>query len=448
MRAILASSVVLLAAAASAAVPTAPAGLTGIGVAAAVRGAVSATAPGAVAGRVIGSGRPVYLNDHVTTGPGARLQILLLDETTFTIGPDADMVLDEFVYDPATGGGRVTAEISRGAFRFVTGKVARNRPADMKVKLPVGTIGIRGTIVDGYTDGREAKVVLGGPGPENNAHERPGGITVTNAAGSTSIDRSGYGTVIGPGGAPSEGFRFTPDQMADLHGRLFGGEAGGAAKAGVGAEVAGGSGSATKDSGQGAAAGGVNYQGAAGDLVAANGDASSFAAQSRNAGTGSDVAVWDQLLAVPSGTGELNFNGSYSGCQSCSTTPTAAAGTFSVVIPIDFGAQSFAGMVSGRQASLTLSGDITDTIQWNAVSFLTAAAASGGTGTPAKYAFSAADQGFSQNGGTAAGTTVSFRNADGAAAGAATIGVVYASSSLDAKVTGSVSGARTAIPPL
>src|SRR5688572_10275402 len=101
----------LLASAAASAAPL-PVALTDIGVAAAVRGAVSAVAPGREAvGRVISSGKPLYLNDKVKTGKGGRLQIMLLDETTFTIGQDSEMLLDEFVYDPATSSGKVSAKI-------------------------------------------------------------------------------------------------------------------------------------------------------------------------------------------------------------------------------------------------------------------------------------------------------------------------------------------------
>ncbi|MBI5629884.1 MAG: FecR domain-containing protein [Elusimicrobia bacterium] len=120
-----------------------------IGVAAAVHGLVQATAPGQSVGRIVQSGRPLYQNDHVTTDAQGRLQVMLLDETVFTLGPNSDMVLDEFVYDPVTDAGKVTARITKGAFRFVSGKIARKKPSNVQIKLPVGTIGIRGTIVVG-----------------------------------------------------------------------------------------------------------------------------------------------------------------------------------------------------------------------------------------------------------------------------------------------------------
>lgn len=176
--------------------------LSAIGAAAAVSGLVKAEAPGAV-GRVVQSGKPLYLNDHVTTDAKGRLQVLLLDETVFTLGPNSDMVLDEFVYDAASGAGKVSANVTKGVFRFVTGKVARKDPAAMKVKLAVGTIGIRGTMVAGSTGPEGSTVILLGPGALNNANENPGQISITNAGGPPVVINSpGFGLVMLPNQLP------------------------------------------------------------------------------------------------------------------------------------------------------------------------------------------------------------------------------------------------------
>jgi hypothetical protein len=115
-----------------------------IGTAAAVRGDVFwLTADGRKI--PVGSGSPLLLDSHIVTGSGGRLQILLDDETVFTIGPNSDMVLDKFVYDPSTNTGSVSAAFIRGTFRFVTGKIARRRHEDMHVRLNVACLGIRGT---------------------------------------------------------------------------------------------------------------------------------------------------------------------------------------------------------------------------------------------------------------------------------------------------------------
>ena len=43
------------------------------------------------------SGMPVNMNDVITTGPGARLQITFRDETQLTLGENARVVIDRFV---------------------------------------------------------------------------------------------------------------------------------------------------------------------------------------------------------------------------------------------------------------------------------------------------------------------------------------------------------------
>jgi hypothetical protein len=407
--------------------------LTNIGIAAAVRGAVKAQAPEASVGREIASGKPVYLNDHITTGADARMQILLLDQTTFTIGPNSDMVLDEFVYDPATNAGKVSASITKGAFRFVTGKVAQRNPSDMRVKLPVGTIGIRGTMVEGQVDGQNADVLLTGPGANNNAQERPGGITVSNGGGSVDINSSGYGTSIRNGGAPVDGYRFTSEQVGGIHGQLSGGSGsasnGGPTTSG-GSTGAGVSGSATQDSGQSAASGGINFQTTATNLVAQNNDTSSFAAQQTGQAANNlgDNSSWDSILAIPSGTGEYVGSGSYSGVSGTA----GISGTFSVDLIADFGARTMGGGAS----NISISGDVTDSQNINSISY-GSYAANLAAGTSANYSAQAVDLGASSSGsGTFAGSSVQFKTVNGQAAGGAVFTMTYANSNAGISASG------------
>ncbi len=180
-----------------------------VGTAAAVRGAVQLAALGPApttlvrqVGTVVTSGSPLFLGDAIESGPGAGLQILLADETVFTIGPDARLTIDEFVYSPAGGAGRLTATVARGAFRMISGKVAAAGPDAMRVRTPVATIGIRGTIVGGEVNQRgETFVVLLGPGTRAMEEgQRVGRIAVfANAAPpsqAVEITRAGFGTTV------------------------------------------------------------------------------------------------------------------------------------------------------------------------------------------------------------------------------------------------------------
>jgi hypothetical protein len=119
-----------------------------IGAAASVRGDVFIeVVPGE---RVrLAPGDPVRANSHMFTGANGRVQLLLVDKTTFVIGPDSDMVLDAFVYDTDHSAGKVMAEVAKGLFRFITAKIG-GTPRSEKVVLPVMIIGIRGTDVEAY----------------------------------------------------------------------------------------------------------------------------------------------------------------------------------------------------------------------------------------------------------------------------------------------------------
>ncbi|MDD5671702.1 MAG: FecR family protein [Candidatus Omnitrophica bacterium] len=191
-----------------------------IGVAAAVRGNVELSRMGTV-GKVIESGENIFLGDQISTGDKGRLQILLLDETVFTIGSNSAMVIDQFVYDPANHDGEIKAKIVKGTFRFVTGQIAHKKPSRMRVDLPAGSIGVRGTIVAGIVEGMHSFVALMGPGDGHNAGANQGSIGLSNTVnGQTfeqAVNRTGYGSVIdGTGSAPSPAFQVPAEQMNSL----------------------------------------------------------------------------------------------------------------------------------------------------------------------------------------------------------------------------------------
>ena len=59
-----------------------------------------------------------------------------------TVGPNSDMVIDTFVFDPTAGTGKFAANLTRGVFRFVGGKLSKQENA-VTMTTPVATIGIR-----------------------------------------------------------------------------------------------------------------------------------------------------------------------------------------------------------------------------------------------------------------------------------------------------------------
>ena len=72
---------------------------TEIGVTAAVNPEVRGTPPSQEQ-RLLVVGTNVFSDERVVTGEKGQTQMLFVDQSALTIGPNSDLVLDEFVYDP------------------------------------------------------------------------------------------------------------------------------------------------------------------------------------------------------------------------------------------------------------------------------------------------------------------------------------------------------------
>ena len=116
---------------------------TKIGTAAAARPGVTGTPP-AQDKRVIEVGTNLLADERIVTAPNAQAQILFNDGSSFSVGPDSDIVIDKFVFDPETGNGEMSLSVGKGVFRFVGGKISKN--AEVQVRTPTATMGIRGGI--------------------------------------------------------------------------------------------------------------------------------------------------------------------------------------------------------------------------------------------------------------------------------------------------------------
>jgi len=176
-----------------------------IGVAAALRGDVVRVAITDGDGDVgpVSSGTRIFLGDQIEVGPGGRMQIMLLDETVFTLGSGARLTMDEFIYDPASQTGSMATKITKGAFRFVSGKLAKSSPDSMKVTLPSASLSIRGTQVAGIIDDQgDSQIILVGPGP-NATGTALGAVTASNAFGRVDLTRANFATRITADKAPA-----------------------------------------------------------------------------------------------------------------------------------------------------------------------------------------------------------------------------------------------------
>src|SRR5262245_36641635 len=95
--------------------------------------------------RALAAGSEVFANERVRTGQEATAQLLFLDQTSLSIGPQSEIKLDRFVYNPERGTGTLALSASKGAFRFISGS---QNPNSYAIKTPGATIGVRGTSCD------------------------------------------------------------------------------------------------------------------------------------------------------------------------------------------------------------------------------------------------------------------------------------------------------------
>jgi len=210
-----------------------------VGVNAAVRNSVQEKSASDPALHPAAVRAPVHLGDQVVSGDNSALQILLLDKSVFTVGANARMTIDKFVYDPNRGTSDVAASIAKGAFRFMSAPTLGGQGHNA-ISSPVATIGVRGTIVEGAV-GADAQAILAGEkgvpsnggsdtttlivlrGPGRNGHtfDKPGAIDVTAGGVTVSAEHAGDAIVIwGPNQAPFGPFTLSDGAFEKLSGLL------------------------------------------------------------------------------------------------------------------------------------------------------------------------------------------------------------------------------------
>ncbi len=130
-------------------------------------------------------GADVVRRERVSTAARGRAQLLFLDGSALTLGHDSEIVLDEYVFDPAGDSSHVVMSMGRGLLRYVGGRISKKRP--VLIRAFGATIGIRGGIaLVEVSDGAQG-------GPVIRATLLFGdSLYVETAAGRSAVARPGY----------------------------------------------------------------------------------------------------------------------------------------------------------------------------------------------------------------------------------------------------------------
>ena len=138
-----------------------------------------------VGGRTAAVGTPVYMNDQLRTGANARLKITFSDGSDLTLGENARVVIDQFVYNPNKSKGAVVLSAAQGAVRFAGGKIENMQEKKVLVNTPSAALAVRGThFWAGPIDGQYGVLL------------EQGRLNVSNQGGAVTLSRSGQGTDI------------------------------------------------------------------------------------------------------------------------------------------------------------------------------------------------------------------------------------------------------------
>jgi hypothetical protein len=97
--------------------------------------------------RVLQTGLRVHRNELVRTGPQAQAEMTLDDNTKLALGPEAELLLDEYAVAAGSDTKTIALKVLKGTLRFLTGN---NASKSYKIETPSATIGVRGTVFDVY----------------------------------------------------------------------------------------------------------------------------------------------------------------------------------------------------------------------------------------------------------------------------------------------------------
>lgn len=145
----------------------------------------------------------VEMMDQLITA-NTRLGITFADETRVEITEQSQLVVDDFVYDPNTGAGKMAMKVALGTVQMTSGRLAKTSRENVDITTPTASITVRGTDFSMTVDeiGRSLIILLPScPDETLNEDECPvGSISVSTDAGSVILNESYQGTLVSHSG--------------------------------------------------------------------------------------------------------------------------------------------------------------------------------------------------------------------------------------------------------
>ena len=146
----------------------------------------------------VGKGTGINMNDVITTSK-AKLGLTFEDNTKVAITPQSKLVIDDFVYDPNSGTGKLAMNVAMGTVRYASGAIAKNSRENVRLRTPTATIAVRGTDFTMTVDeiGRSLIILLPTcPDPDKPEECFTGEIEVSTDVGMVILNQAFQATVV------------------------------------------------------------------------------------------------------------------------------------------------------------------------------------------------------------------------------------------------------------
>jgi hypothetical protein len=178
--------------------------------------------------RILRIGVDVQANELITTQSNDRAHLLFLDGTSLTVGPNARITIDKYVYDPNSKTGELSMTATNGVFRLVGGKISKKTP--VTINTPSSTIGVRGGIsIFTVTDKQTTTTFIFGTS-----------MTVTGQGQTQTATRPNSTINTNTGSAPGQPTQVTQGSLTGTLTTLEGGSGSGGTGGTTGGTTAGG----------------------------------------------------------------------------------------------------------------------------------------------------------------------------------------------------------------
>ncbi len=118
----------------------------------------------------------VFVGDLIVVGEDAKAQFQFIDGSVVNLISDTEFRVTEYQYREMFQKDKAASELLKGGLRLISGSIAKKNPNGYEVNTPVGTIGLRGTVIEAFLSGSQLYVGV-----------QSGRAIVINQAGSTFV---------------------------------------------------------------------------------------------------------------------------------------------------------------------------------------------------------------------------------------------------------------------